>query len=111
MEDNYEAVKMQGLHDRNITGVDSFQRSILSQNSFDLLDPKIKPKIASLSTTMGLDLGQNQQLAEVNLGKIKVKKENQVFLSEVDPNNIPDYYNIVFDYEKEMSLVGRQIEG
>jgi len=57
MEDNYEAVKMQGLQDRNITGVDSFQRSILSQNSFDLLDPKIKPKIASLSTTMGLDLG------------------------------------------------------
>ena len=45
------------------------------------MDPKIQPKVASLSTTMGLDLGKNDVLAEVNLGKIKVKKENQVFLS------------------------------
>ena len=89
MEDSYEAVKMQGLQDRNITGVDDFQRSILSQNSFDLLDPKIKPRVASLSTTMGLELGENQELTEVNLGRIKVKQENEVFLSEIDPNNIP----------------------
>lgn len=49
-------------------------------------------------------------LAEVSLGKMKVKKENQVFLSEVDPNNIPDYYDVVFDFKKEMSLVGRQTQ-
>jgi hypothetical protein len=41
-----------------------------------LLHPKIEPKIASISTTMGLDLDQNNYLAEINLGKIKVKKEN-----------------------------------
>ena len=41
---------------------------------------------------------------------MKVKKENQVFLSEVDPNNIPDYYDIVFDFKKEMSLVGKQTQ-
>jgi hypothetical protein len=41
-----------------------------------LLDAKIEPKIASISTTMGLDLDQNNYLAEINLGKIKVKKEN-----------------------------------
>jgi hypothetical protein len=29
----------------------------------------------------------------------------------VDPYNIPEYYNIVFDYEKEMSLVGKKVEG
>jgi hypothetical protein len=74
------------------------------------MHPRIDPKIASLSTTMGLDVGNNKYLAEINLGKIKVKKENEVFLSEVDPNNISDYYDIVFDYEKQMSLVGKKVE-
>ncbi len=100
---------MQGLADRDITGVDDFQRDILAQNKFDLMNPKIKPKVASLSTTMGLELNESNMLAEVNLGKIKIKKENEIFLSEVDPNNIPEYYNIVFDYQKQMSLVGRKI--
>ena len=54
MEDNFEKVKMKGLQERDITGVDDFQRQILEQNQFDLLDPKINPKVASLSTTMGL---------------------------------------------------------
>ena len=40
------------------------------------MDPKIQPKVASLSTTMGLDIDDKGMLAEVNLGKIKVKKEN-----------------------------------
>ena len=59
---------------------------------------------------MGLELNQDNYLAEINLGKIKVKKENQVFLSEVDTYNIPEYYDIVFDYEKQMSLVGTKTE-
>lgn len=89
MDDNFDAVKMKGLHDRDITGVDSFQREILATNKFDLLDPRIKPRVASLSTTMGLQLSENGALTEVNLGKIKVKQENEVFLSEVDPSSIP----------------------
>jgi hypothetical protein len=60
---------------------------------------------------MGLEVNSNNYIAEISLGKIKVKKENEVFLSEVDPYNIPEYYDIVFDYEKEMSLVGKKIEG
>jgi hypothetical protein len=56
MEDNFEKIKMQGLRDRDITGTDDFQRDILNQNRFDLMNPKIQPKVASLSTTMGLDL-------------------------------------------------------
>lgn len=110
MEDNFEKVKMKGLQERDITGVDAFQKEILASNSFNIMHPRIEPKIASLSTTMGLDVGDNKYLAEINLGKIKVKKENEVFLSEVDPNNIPDYYDIVFDYEKQMSLVGKKVE-
>lgn len=110
MEDKFQKHKMQGLADRDITGVDDFQRDILAQNKFDLMNPKIKPKVASLSTTMGLELNESNMLAEVNLGKIKIKKENEIFLSEVDPNNIPEYYNIVFDYQKQMSLVGRKIQ-
>ena len=47
---------MEGLQDRHLTGVDSLQRDILTHNRFDLLDPRIKPKVASLSTTMGLEL-------------------------------------------------------
>jgi len=27
----------------------------------------------------------------------------------VDPDNIPEYYDIVFDYEKQMSLVGTKL--
>ena len=53
---------MQGLEDRSITGVDNFQRDILLQNKFDLLNPKIEPKIASLSTTVGLDVNNNNYL-------------------------------------------------
>jgi hypothetical protein len=54
MEDTYEKIKMEGLRERDITGVDSFQKDILTQNKFDLLNPKIEPKIASISTTIGL---------------------------------------------------------
>ena len=54
MEDTYEKVKMKGLNGRDITGVDDFQRDILNQNKFDLLNPKIEPKMASMSTTLGL---------------------------------------------------------
>lgn len=46
---------MQGLPERDLTGVDQFQKDILTQNKFDLMNPKINPKIASLSTTMGLE--------------------------------------------------------
>jgi len=56
MDDTYERVKMQGLEDRNITNVNTFQRDILTQNKFDLMHPNIEPKIASISTTMGLQL-------------------------------------------------------
>jgi len=56
MDDSYERVKMQGLEDRNITNVNTFQRDILTQNKFDLMHPNIEPKIASISTTMGLQL-------------------------------------------------------
>jgi hypothetical protein len=45
---------MDGLAERDITGVDNFQKDILAQNKFDLMNPKIRPKIASMSTTMGL---------------------------------------------------------
>lgn len=110
MEDTFEKVKMAGLKERDITGVDTFQREVLADNRFDLMNPKIEPQVASLSTTMGLQLDEGSDLTEVNLGSIKVKKENEIFLSEVDPNNIPEHYNIVFDYQKQMSLVGRQLE-
>lgn len=63
MEDTYEKVKMKGLYDRDITGVDSFQRDILNQNKFDLLDPKIEPKMASMSTTFGLEIDSKNYLA------------------------------------------------
>ena len=36
MEDTYEKVKMKGLHGRDITGVDDFQRDILNQNKFHI---------------------------------------------------------------------------
>ena len=74
MEDTYEKVKMKGLHGRDITGVDDFQRDILNQNKFDLLNPKIEPKMASASTTLGLEIDNKNYLAQINLGKIKVKK-------------------------------------
>lgn len=38
------------------------------------MNPKIEPKIASLSTTLGLDINSDNYLAEISLGKIKVKK-------------------------------------
>jgi|688.fasta_scaffold51183_1 hypothetical protein len=63
MEDTYEKIKMKGLNDRDITGVDNFQRDILSQNKFDLLNPKIEPKMASMSTTLGLDIDSKNYLA------------------------------------------------
>lgn len=28
----------------------------------------------------------------------------------MDPNNIPEYYDVIFDYQKEMSLVGKKTE-
>ena len=66
---------MQGLQDRDISGTDDFQRNILDRNKFDLMNPRIQPQVASLSTTMGLQVDKNN-LTELNLGKIKVKKEN-----------------------------------
>lgn len=56
MEDKFEKITMEGLADRSITGVNDFQKDILAQNKFDLLNPNIEPKVASLSTSMGLDL-------------------------------------------------------
>lgn len=41
MEDNFERIKMEGLADRSITGIDEFQRDILAQNKFDLMNPNI----------------------------------------------------------------------
>lgn len=38
------------------------------------MHPRVNPKTASLSTTLGLE--GNHGLTEVNLGKIKVKQEN-----------------------------------
>lgn len=45
---------MEGLEGRDLAGVDHFQQDILTQNKFDLMNPKINPKVASMSTTMGL---------------------------------------------------------
>lgn len=39
-----------------------------------MLNPKIEPKIATLNTSMGLELKSNEYLTEISLGKIKVKK-------------------------------------
>jgi hypothetical protein len=63
MEDTYEKIKIKGLYDRDITGVDNFQREILNQNKFDLLNPKIEPKMASMSTTLGLEIDSKNYLA------------------------------------------------
>lgn len=41
--------------------------------------------------------GVTEDLTEISLGKVKIKGKDEVFLSEVDPENIPADLNIRFD--------------
>ena len=75
MEDKLSGVKISGLEDREVTGADEFQRGILQQNKFDLMHPRISPKVASLSTSLGIDkTGKDGYLTEISLGQVRVKK-------------------------------------
>lgn len=52
-----------------------------------------------------------ENLTEINLGSIQIKKDKQIFLSDVDPENIPADYDIKFDKTKQLSLLGNMVEG
>lgn len=47
---------------------------------------------------------------EINLGNVKIKGENEVYLSEVDPLEIPEDLDILFDSQKQLKIVGRNQE-
>lgn len=44
---------------------------------------------------------------EINLGKIKIKGEHEVYLSEINPEEIPEELDILFDQEKTLKVIGK----
>lgn len=106
MERNYDETSVPGKEDRMYSRLTDLQRKIIQDSKFDLTNPSISPKMAPTNSYSGIQ----DDLTEINLGTVKVKSDNEVFLSEVDPNNIPEELDIKFDSEKEMRLVGKQSE-
>lgn len=69
MERNYDETAVPGTEDRMYSGLTDFQRKIILESKFDLMNPLIKPKTKSLSSFLGVE----DDLTEINLGKVKIK--------------------------------------
>ena len=81
------------------------QQEIISSNKFDLTDTKINPKTSPSSSFAGI----TDSITQISLGNAKIRGENEVFLSGVDPSNIPADLDIRFDSEKEIRIIGAEV--
>ena len=108
MKKSYEEVEVESFKGKSFSNLTELQRKIIQEGKFDLTHPEIKPKLASLNSIPGLQ--GKDQITEIQLGNIKIKDKNQVFLSEIDPYNIPQDYEIRFDEDKKLTIIGKKIE-
>ena len=68
------------------------------------MNTQVHPKTGSSNTYAGI----SENLTEITLGGVKIKGQNEVFLSEIDPENIPADLYIRFDNDKQLKVVGKQ---
>lgn len=106
VERNYDELSVPGAKDKRYAGLDDFQKGIIGSGSFNLSDPKVIPKASPASSFPGI----NQQLTQISLGNALIRGEHEVFLSEVDPSNIPADLDIRFDSMKEVRIIGSAVD-
>lgn len=104
MSRNYNETKVPGLESRKYSSLNELQQEIVKNNKFDLMNPEIIPKSGATNSYVGI----TEQLTEISLGHVKIKGQHEVFLSEVDPQNIPADLDIRFDSKKELKVVGKK---
>lgn len=59
---------------------------------------------------MGISSIMEENLTKVDLGEVNIKNKNQILLQDIDPNNIPEDMDIVFESKKKLTLVGKRIK-
>lgn len=51
-------------------------------------------------------------MTQLNVGKVDIIRKDSILLEDVDPNNLPEFKDIIVDKtEKEMILLGRRVTG
>ena len=59
---------------------------------------------------MGISSIMEQNLTKVDLGQVNIKNKNQILLEDIDPQNIPEDMDIVFENKKKLTRVGKRIQ-
>lgn len=58
---------------------------------------------------MGISDIMSENLTKIDLGYVGIKSRNQILLKDVDPENIPEDMDIIFESKKKLTLVGKRI--